>query len=77
MAGKGGEERSMIRVTLRPDESLEKMLKRFKKRCEKEGLIRDIKRASVYEKPSERRRRKLRKLQKKFLKMRMMQGELP
>jgi len=67
----------MIRVTLRPDESLEKMLKRFKKRCEKEGLIRDIKRASVYEKPSERRRRKLRKLQKKFLKMRMMQGELP
>ncbi len=37
------------------------MLKRFKKMCEKEGLNRDIKRNSYYEKPSERRRRQHRK----------------
>ena len=37
------------------------MVKRFKKMCEKEGLIRDIKRNSYYEKPSEKNRRKRRK----------------
>ena len=51
----------MIRVKARGNESIEKMMKRFKKKCEKEGLIKDIKRTSYYEKPSERRRRKARK----------------
>jgi small subunit ribosomal protein S21 len=37
------------------------MLKRFKRLCQREGLTRDMKRNSYYEKPSERRRRKLRK----------------
>jgi small subunit ribosomal protein S21 len=37
------------------------MVKRFKKMCEKEGLIRDIKRNSYFEKPSEKQRRKRRK----------------
>lgn len=43
------------------------MLKRFKKLCEKEGLIKDIKRTSYYEKPSERRRRRLRKSEKRVI----------
>jgi small subunit ribosomal protein S21 len=51
----------MIRVKARNNESIEQMVRRFKKLCEKEGLTRDIKRNSYYEKPSERRRRKLRK----------------
>lgn len=50
------------------NEPLEKLLKRFKKKCEKEGLIRDIKRSSFYEKPSERRRRRQRKMEKRALK---------
>ena len=37
------------------------MLKRFKRLCQREGLTRDIKRHSYYEKPSERKRRQLRK----------------
>lgn len=37
------------------------MLKRFKRLCQREGLTRDMKRTSYYEKPSERRRRKDRK----------------
>ena len=37
------------------------MLRRFKKLCEKEGLTKQIKRHSYYEKPSERRRRQTRK----------------
>lgn len=51
----------MIKVKARNNESVEQMLKRFKKICEKEGLTKDIKRNSYYEKPSERRRRRLRK----------------
>jgi len=51
----------MIKVKARGNESVEQMLRRFKKMCEKEGLTKDIKRTSYYEKPSERRRRRLRK----------------
>ncbi len=51
----------MIKVKARGDESVEHMLRRFKKMCEKEGLTKDIKRNSYYEKPSERRRRRIRK----------------
>lgn len=51
----------MIKVKARGNESLEQMLRRFKKMCEKEGLNRDIKRNSYYEKPSERKRRRQRK----------------
>ncbi|MBM4042574.1 MAG: 30S ribosomal protein S21 [Planctomycetes bacterium] len=55
----------MIKVSGSGNEPLEKVLKRFKKKCEKEGLIKDIKRSSYYEKPSERKRRKERKMIKR------------
>jgi small subunit ribosomal protein S21 len=51
----------MIKVRSRTGESIQQMVKRFKKMCEKEGLIRDMKRNSYYEKPSERNRRRRRK----------------
>ena len=54
----------MIRIRARGSESVEQMIRRFKKLCEKEGLIRDIKRNSYYEKPSERKRRAMRKSRK-------------
>ncbi len=50
-----------IRVKARGGESVEGMLRRFKKLCEKEGLTKDIKRKAFYEKPSERRNRAARK----------------
>jgi len=62
----------MIRVNASGSEPLEKILKRFKKKCEKEGLIKDIKRSSYYEKPSERRRRKVRKMIKRAQKAELM-----
>ena len=55
----------MIKVKARANESVNQMLRRFKKLCEKEGLTKDIKRNSYYEKPSERRRRRLRKSMKR------------
>jgi len=51
----------MIKIKSRGNESIGQMLRRFKKMCEKEGLTRDIKKNSYYEKPSERRRRRMRK----------------
>ena len=59
-------QRQMIKVKARPNESVEQLLRRLKKMCEKEGLNKEIKRNSYYEKPSERRRRKLRKALKRM-----------
>lgn len=58
---KGKVTADMIKIKARGNESIHQMIKRFKKMCEKEGLTRDIKRNSYYEKPSERRRRRMRK----------------
>jgi len=51
----------VIKVRPRGNESVQQMLKRFKRLCQREGLIRDMKRHSYYEKPSERKRRQSRK----------------
>ncbi len=56
-----GCDRLVIRIKSRGNESIDQMLRRFKKLCEKEGLIKDVKRTSYYEKPSEKARRKDRK----------------
>ncbi|MEE2719064.1 MAG: 30S ribosomal protein S21 [Planctomycetota bacterium] len=50
-----------IRIKSRQGESVNQMLRRFKKLCEKEGLTKDVKRKQYFEKPSERRRRAMRK----------------
>jgi len=54
----------MLRVKSRAGESVQQMVRRFKKLCEKEGLIRDMKRVAYYEKPSEKNRRRMRKAQR-------------
>jgi small subunit ribosomal protein S21 len=55
----------MLKVKSRTGESVGQMIKRFKKLCEKEGLIRDMKRTAYYEKPSEKERRRMRKAQRR------------
>ena len=57
----------MIKVRPRTNESIQQMLKRFKRLCMREGLTRDMKRTSYFEKPSERKRRKARKAQRKVI----------
>lgn len=51
----------MLKVKPRGNESVQQLLRRFKRLCQREGLTREIKRTSYYEKPSERKRRKSRK----------------
>jgi len=51
----------VTKVRVRPDEPFEKALRRFKKKCNKEGLMQRLKEVKHFEKPSEKRRRKLAK----------------
>lgn len=60
----------MIKVAIRTGESPEKFLQRFKRICSKEGVLKEIKKRSYYEKPSDRRRRR-EKEQKKALRKRV------
>jgi small subunit ribosomal protein S21 len=55
-----------IRVKARSGETAEQIMRRFKKMCEKEGLTKDVKRQAYFEKPSERRRRAMRKQEKRI-----------
>lgn len=50
-----------IRIKARSGESVDQMMRRFKKLCEKEGLTKELRKREHYEKPSERRQRNIRK----------------
>jgi small subunit ribosomal protein S21 len=45
-------------ILLRDGEPIERALKRFKKVCERAGIISDIRKKKYFEKPSEIRKRK-------------------
>ena len=46
-----------VQVKVDPDETIEKALSRFMKNCTKAGIVKEIKKRSYYEKPSEKKRR--------------------
>jgi small subunit ribosomal protein S21 len=62
---RGGELLPGIRV--KEGESFESALRRFKKKCEKAGILADLRRHQHFEKPSERRKRKLNAAKRKNL----------
>ena len=55
----------MPKVQLTENEPLEKALRRLKKKIEREGILKVLKARKHYEKPSEKRRRKMRAAQKR------------
>ncbi len=55
-------------IKVREDESLENALRRFKRKCEKSGILTEIKKRQHYEKPSVKRKRKAIAARKKLLK---------
>jgi small subunit ribosomal protein S21 len=60
-------------VRVRESESFENALKKFKKQCEKEGILSEIKKREHYEKPSVKRKKKAIAARKKALrKIRMV-----
>ena len=54
----------MVKVKARTNESVDQMLRRFKKLCEKEGIVKEVKRIMYFEKPSEQKRRRIRKAER-------------
>jgi len=66
----------MAVVVVQEGESFEKALKRFKKLCEKEGILTEMKRREFYEKPSQKRKRKQRAARKRLIKMLKKRGLL-
>ena len=48
----------MANVKVRDGESLEEALRRFKRECEREGILTEIKKREYYESPSVKKRRK-------------------
>ena len=53
-----------IMVTVKRDEPFDKALRRFKKKYEKAGILKDVKKNGFYLKPSEDRRLRRTKAQK-------------
>ena len=54
-----GSDKRLTEIKLRKGESVEKALRRLKKRIDREGTLREVRNHRHYEKPSERRRRKM------------------
>jgi len=54
---KGGE--IMIVINVKENESIDKALKRFKKKFEKTGVLRELRSRTAYEKPSVQRRNEI------------------
>ncbi len=50
----------MPRVEVKQNEPLERALRRFKRKIEREGILKQIKARKHYEKPSERKRKRRR-----------------
>ena len=58
----------MPAVRVKQNEPFESALKRFKKQCEKAGILSEIKKREHYEKPSVKKKRKAMAARKKALK---------
>ena len=48
----------MSQIEIKKDESFESALRRFKKKIEQEGILREVRDRKHYEKPSERKRKR-------------------
>lgn len=55
-------------IRLRETDSVEGSVRRFKKQCEKSGILSEIRRREFYEKPSIRRKKKSISARKRLLK---------
>ncbi|HRY29218.1 MAG TPA: 30S ribosomal protein S21 [Elusimicrobiota bacterium] len=61
----------MVLVKVREGESIEEALRRFKRECERNGIMQEIKKREFYESPSVRRKKKQAEARRK-MRRRMM-----
>ena len=64
----------MASIRVRENEPFERALRRFTKTCEKAGLMSDFKKHQHFEKPSERKKRKLNAAKRKQRRMNVLEG---
>lgn len=64
----------MTAVRVKDGESFENAMKRFKKSCEKAGILSEIRKREHYEKPSVKRKKKSLAARKRALKKMRKQG---
>ena len=60
-------------IRVKENESFERALRRWKKRCEKAGVLEDLRKHSSFERPSERKKRKRSAAKRKLRKLRLKQ----
>jgi small subunit ribosomal protein S21 len=58
----------MPSIRVRESDSFENVLKRFKKQCEKEGILSEVKKREYYDKPSVKKKKKAIAARKKAVK---------
>ena len=58
----------MAEVKVGKNESLDQALRRFNRECRKAGILKEVRRREHYEKPSVKRKRKLKRLVEKNVK---------
>jgi small subunit ribosomal protein S21 len=68
LSQEGGEYQAMPGVRVKEGESFENAMKRFKKQCEKAGILSEIRKREHYEKPSVKRKKKALAAKKRALK---------
>ena len=54
-----------MEVRLGKDESLDQALRRFRRQCQRHGIMSEMKKREYYEKPSERRKKREQQWRKK------------
>lgn len=47
----------MAKVNVRPDEDIERAIRRFRKQVQKDGIIQEVRNRMYYEKPGDKKRR--------------------
>ncbi|MGH7674680.1 MAG: 30S ribosomal protein S21 [Gemmatimonadales bacterium] len=62
----------MAEVIIHDDESFERALKRFNKKCEKAGIFSDLRKHRHYDKPGERRKRRMNAARRKTRRPRLV-----
>jgi small subunit ribosomal protein S21 len=64
----------MVFVKVRDGESIEEALRRFKRECERNGVMQEIRRREYYEPPSVKRKRKQAEARRKMRRRMMRQN---
>ncbi|MCP4481690.1 MAG: 30S ribosomal protein S21 [bacterium] len=56
----------MAKIKVKDKESIDEALRRFKRECEKCGIIQEVKKREHYESPSVTKKKKIQELKRKF-----------